>query len=102
MSPASNLKIDLTEKFPLLARAPIIEAVLDIRARAEAPWEESAVSERLSKELPDYPVVQSKREIRHELKIDKGQPAEQSIQDMGWKGLQLQSGDKRRIAQFHR
>jgi uncharacterized protein (TIGR04255 family) len=101
MSPASNLKIDLTEKFPLLARAPIIEAVLDIRARAEAPWEESAVSERLRKELPDYPIVQSKREIRHELKIDKGQPAAQSIQDR-WKGLQFQSGDKRHIAQFHR
>jgi uncharacterized protein (TIGR04255 family) len=102
MSPASKLKIDLTENFPLLARAPIVEAVLDIRARAEAPWEESAVSERLRKELPDYPVVQSKREIRHEVKIDKGQPAKQSIKDMGWKGLQLQSGDKRHIAQFHR
>ena len=102
MSHASDLKIDIMEKFPLLSHAPIVEAVLDIRARAETPWEESAVSARLRKELPDYPVVQSKREIRHDLKIDKEQPAEQSVQDMGWKGLQLQSGDKRHIAQFHR
>lgn len=102
MSRAPNLKIDLTEKFPRLAQAPIVEAVLEVRTRAEVHWEELVVAERLKKELPDYPLVQSKREVRHELKLDSGQPAEQTIQDMGWTGLQLQSADKLHIAQFHR
>jgi hypothetical protein len=30
------MKIDLTEKFPYLSRAPIVEAVIDFRAKPTA------------------------------------------------------------------
>ena len=52
---ADQLKIDPAQEFPHLARAPIVEAALEIRARAEAPWEELALLEQLKARLPDYP-----------------------------------------------
>lgn len=97
-----NLRIDLTETFPLLGRAPIVEAVVEIRARAGADWDESAVAERLKEKLPEYPVVESHRRVRHEFRMAPGQPAEQSLHDLGWRGLRFESEDKRHIAQFAR
>lgn len=94
--------IDLKETFPLLARAPIIEAVIEVRARTQVPWEESAISERLKPRLPEYPSVQSHREFQHEFKVELGQPTEQTVQDLGWRGLRCESTDKRHIAQFNR
>lgn len=95
-------KIDLTETFPLLARAPIVEAVIEVRARAGVAWDESAISERLKPRLPEYPVVESHRGFRHEIRMVPGQPAEQALQDLGWRGLRFESEDKRHIAQFNR
>jgi len=96
------IKIDVTEKFPRLKQAPIIEAVIEIRARAESPWEESAIEGKLKEKLPDYPKVTSQSEVQHELKIAPGLPPEQIFRDLGWKGLRLQSADDRYIAQFNR
>ncbi len=69
------MKIDVVEQFEHLARAPIVEAVIDVRARAEAAWEEQVVSEMLKPKLPDYPLG---------------------------RGLRFQSADGRHIAQFNR
>lgn len=95
-------KIDLTESFPLLSRAPIVEAVIGVTARAESAWEESAISERFRQRLPGYPSVHSHREIRHELKFAADAQPEQAVHDMGWRGLRCESADKLHIAQFNR
>ncbi len=95
-------KIDLTEAFPLLSRAPIVEAVIGVTARAESAWEESAVSEQFKQRLPEYPSVQSHREIRHEIKVTADAQPEQAVHDMGWRGLRCESADKLHIAQFNR
>ncbi|MBI3477364.1 MAG: TIGR04255 family protein [Acidobacteria bacterium] len=97
-----SLRIDLAETFPLLGRAPIVEAVIEVRARAGVAWDESAISERLKPKLPEYPVVESHRGFRHEIRMVPGQPAEQALQDLGWRGLRFESEDKRHIAQFNR
>ncbi len=102
MSAPENVKIDLAEQFPHLPRAPIVEAVIDIRGRAEVPWEESTIEVQLKAQLPDYPRLSSHREFRHEVKMAPGQQPQQSLEDMGWKGLRLQSTDKLHIAQFNR
>ncbi len=102
MSAPGNLKIDITERFPHLPNAPIVEAVIDIRGRAGAPWEESAIREKLKAELPDYPQASSHREFRHEVKMVPGQEPQQTVIDLGWKGVRLQSTDKLHIAQFNR
>lgn len=102
MSAPGSVTIDTAEQFPHLSHAPIVEAVVDIRARAEEPWEESAIQARLKAQLPDYPQVDSHREFRHEFKVAPGQGPQQTLLDLGWKGLRLQSPDGRHIAQFNR
>jgi len=102
MTAPGNVRIDLAEQFPHLPHAPIVEAVIDIRGRAEEPWDESAIRERLKAQLPDYPQVNSHREFRHELKMAPDQEPQQTLLDLGWKGLRLQSSDKLHIAQFNR
>ena len=37
----NKFTIDLDEKFPHLSKAPIIEAVIDIRVVPTAPWNET-------------------------------------------------------------
>ena len=96
------LKIDVAESFPHLEHAPIVEAVIEIRTRVESPWEESALREHLKAKLPSYPKIYSQSEFRHEMKMKLGQPPEQILHDLGWKGLRLQSADDRYIAQFNR
>ena len=95
-------KIDLTESFPLLSRAPIVEAIIGVTARAVSTWEESAITEQFKRCLPEYPNVQSHREIRREFKLAPGAKSEQAVQDMGWLGLRCESEDKLHIAQFNR
>lgn len=96
------MKIDATEQFQHLPHAPIVEAVIEVRARAECAWEESLVSEQLKPKLPDYPDVASQNEFRQEFKLGLGQPPEARQHDLGWKGLRFQSADKRHVAQFNR
>jgi uncharacterized protein (TIGR04255 family) len=95
-------KIDLTESFPPLSRAPIVEAVIGITARAESAWEEDAIAKQFKQRLPDYSNVQSHREVRHELKVAADAQPEQTVHDMGWHGLRCESVDKLLIAQFNR
>lgn len=102
MSLASRFSIDVKETFPSLAQAPIVEAVIEIRAQAEAPWEEPAITEQLKTMLPDYPGVQSQQQFMQEVKVDIGQKAEGVVRNLGWKGLRLESADKLHIAQFNR
>jgi uncharacterized protein (TIGR04255 family) len=95
-------RIDPSEEFSHLSRAPIVEAVLEIRSRAEAPWEEQAILNLLKSELPEYPSALSQREVRHELTMGPGQPTESKLQDLGMKGFRFESSDKRQIVQFNR
>lgn len=96
--------IDVEEKFPHLPKAPIVEAVVDIRTNAEAPWEEANIQNQLKKELPDYPKIMSQRKFTQEIKIGLGLETggKQSFHDLGWNGCRLQSKDQLNIAQFNR
>lgn len=102
MSLPGTVRVDLEEQFPHLPHAPIVEAVIDIRGRAEAPWEESAIRAQLTAQLPGYSQLNSHREFRHEVRIAPGQEPQQALLDLGWKGLRLQSSDKLHIAQYYR
>ncbi|HSP61980.1 MAG TPA: hypothetical protein VLQ90_03260, partial [Pyrinomonadaceae bacterium] len=58
---ADELTIDTSEEFPRLSRAPIVEATLEFRCRAEATWEEAEILEQLKSRLPDYPLTLAQR-----------------------------------------
>lgn len=96
------MKIDVSEKFQHLPRAPIVEAVIQITARAEAPWEEKAITSVLKPKLPAYPKVVSRSNIRHQVKLSGTDLAQASKEDLGWHGLLFQSEDERQVAQFNR
>ena len=73
MSEQTEIKIDLTEGFQNLSKAPIVEAAIDVRARAEAPWQEGPVSQQLKGQLPDYPKVVSQKEIQQQFPAQRPQ-----------------------------
>ena len=97
-----ELKIDIAQEFPHLSRAPIVEAALEIRARAEGAWEESSILEQLKTRLPDYPAALSQREFRQEFQFWPNQSSETKYHDLGFKGFRFQSEDNLQIAQFNR
>jgi hypothetical protein len=54
MSTPRVVVIDQNEQFPHLNSAPIVEAVVDLRARAESDFNESVVTDFIKARLPDY------------------------------------------------
>jgi len=103
MTGTQKIKIDLTKSFPHLRNAPIVEAVIEIRARAEAPWDESTVLHDLKAKLAsDYPKVLSQNELRGQISFIPGQAAESATPDLKWRGLVFRSEDERHVAQFNR
>lgn len=94
--------LNLGETFPHLDHAPIVEAILEVRAQASTPWEESTIATIVQQKIPDYPNVQPVQTIRHELKMEAGQKPEQKVSDLGWRGLRCETEDKLQVAQFYR
>ena len=103
MTRTQKFKIDLTKPFHHLRNAPIVEAAIEIRARAEVPWDESSVSQELKAKLAlGYPSVLTQNEFQGETKFIPGQAVESAIRDLKWRGLVFRSGDDRHVAQFNR
>ncbi len=97
-----ELTIDTSEEFPRLSRAPIVEATLEFRCRAEATWEEAVILEQLKSRLPDYPLALAQRAFQQEFQFGLNQPAQGTYQDLGLKGFRFQSKDNLQITQFNR
>ena len=96
------MKIDVTEHFEYLRNAPIVEAAIEVRARAEVSWDEKAVSDQLKAKLPDYPQAISQNAVTHEINLTPGQAPQALQHDLGWRGLICRSPDEKHIAQFNR
>lgn len=93
-------KTDLSESFEHLPNAPIVEAVIHWRARAEKKLEPDALLENLKEKLPDYPNVQRQRELGVFAEIG---PDGASVQKQdNWLGYRFESADKLNVAQFTR
>lgn len=104
MTSVTKLPINIAEDFQHLTRAPIVEAVIDIRARPSVKLEEAALKRQLETKLGNYQFLDSLQhfEIRHEVSLQGDKPAAPIISEQGWKGLRFQSADKKNIAQFNR
>lgn len=96
------MKIDLSEVFPALSHAPIVEAVLDLRAKPSMQWDQEGFKEQLKKALPDYPKVEAQRAFKGELKAAAGKLPEHQVIDLGWTGLRFRSQDTLQVAQFRK
>ena len=61
------VNIDLQERFPHLSRAPITEALLEVRARAQVPWNKDEISRKIIEKVPDYPATMPEHGIENRI-----------------------------------
>ena len=102
MSTLQTVDIKPEEKFENLPRAPIVEAVIEIRARATKALEETSIRTAIEPKLAGYVFLDSLREFHSEVKLEGGKPPIQKVSDAGWKGVRFRSSDEKHIAQFNR
>jgi len=93
-------KLDLSERFPHLPRAPIVEAVIHWRARSEQRLAREDLRRELTSALPDYPTIKTQHELHFESALGRDGAAVSSRDE--WHGFRLESTDGRYIAQFTR
>jgi uncharacterized protein (TIGR04255 family) len=100
----SQIPIPREESFEHLSRAPITEAIVQVRGRALGPWDEDAVLARLKPALPEYPGCHSTRTLSQEFQFDPASTstATGKVQDLGWNGARFNSLDGRYVANFER
>jgi uncharacterized protein (TIGR04255 family) len=99
MVKVSTFQFDLDEQFSHLPSAPIVEAVIHWRARAEKPWEAESLRQQLSQRLPNYPKCQPQHELQLEAQFVGHDSATQQRR-VRLLGYRLVSADGRYIAQF--
>lgn len=101
-----KLEINLDEHFQHLSHAPIIEAVIDIRASCNELLEEMSFKSQIEPELVNYQFLDSPREIQfhlqHVVGYKESTPSSPIIKDLGWKGLRFRSNDGKQIVQFNK
>jgi uncharacterized protein (TIGR04255 family) len=102
MSTLQAVHIRPDEKFGNLPRAPIVEAVIEIRARATKTLEETSLRTTIEPKLAGYGFLDSLREYQGEVKFEDGKLSSQRVEDIGWKGVRFRSSDEKHIAQFNR
>ena len=102
MSTLQAVDIKLDEKFENLPHAPIVEAVIEIRARGSEALEETSLRTNIEPKLAGYVFLDSLREYQGEVKFEGGKLSSQQVQDIGWKGVRFRSTDEKHIAQFNR
>ena len=91
--------IDLKEKFRHLSKAPIVEAVLDIRVVLSVEWNETNLRNQLERLLPDYPKHDAIQETEFQLSPKTGTNV---IKDFVHVGLKCQSEDGLNVVQFNK
>jgi uncharacterized protein (TIGR04255 family) len=101
MKQGDAFKLDLSEPFPHLPRAPIVEAVIHWVARAGKPLSQEELRKQLAERLPEYPDCQPQQRLEFEAQIVPDGSSTQLRRD-SWHGFRLTSADKLQIAQFSR
>jgi uncharacterized protein (TIGR04255 family) len=100
-----NIVINLDDQFENLPNAPIVEAVIDIRCRAEVALEETTLKTQLAEKLVDYQYLDAVHDFKVEQQVHLREelPEEPIIRRLGWKGIRfIASDDKKHIAHFNR
>jgi uncharacterized protein (TIGR04255 family) len=96
------MKIDFSETFPHLSKAPIVEAVIDFRALPTIPCEQAQFEIHFKKEFSDYPAVQVHNRHNLQLKANASGLPEAGQSTTWWQGLVFNSTDKLQVVQCQR
>ena len=96
------MKIDFSETFPHLSKAPIVEAVIDFRSLPTIPCEQAQFEQHFKTEFQDFPLVQIHNQLNYHLKAKPDGQPEQVQSTSNWQGLVFHSSDKKRVVQCQR
>ena len=89
-------------EYPHLTKAPIVEAVIDLRVNLPAEFKLDAFHPLRSKLSNDYPGFEEQQIIEQMIKQEAGRAAEVSTRLSGTHGHRLISKDGKNIVQFRR
>lgn len=89
----------LTVEYPHLSKAPITEAVFDIRVRARAELKASEF-EQLHTKLPQYPGKNAQRAFEASFEVGPGGLSKQGAKVSDAIGYRFESADKKQLVQF--
>lgn len=96
-------RLDLNEKFPRLACAPIVEAAIHWQARAQKALEQDTLRTVLSRRLPDYPKCEPVQQFGFMASIAGQETTEPIVrQQGGWDGFRLTSEHGLHVVQLKR
>ena len=103
MAQNNKFTIDLNEKHPHLSKAPVVEAVIDIRVPPSQEWNETSVAEVLKVKLGEtYPSTASCRHPEFKIFGAEGAPPAFSVNEGAWWGIQCKAVTHPHIVQFNR
>jgi uncharacterized protein (TIGR04255 family) len=94
-----SFQIDLSQTFPNLARAPIVEAVIQWQSRAGRWFNPEELKQKLTARLPEYPAC----EAQHEMQVAATGVARGDtsvVHQTRWQGFRLRSQDPPHVVQF--
>jgi uncharacterized protein (TIGR04255 family) len=83
-----------------LARAPIVEAIFDIRVSRAQGFDPLSLQDLARREGDRYPVVEEQRAFLAQLEVAPGRPPTAGTQDLGLDGFLLRAADALTLAQF--
>ncbi len=95
-------KIDPNRTYPHLTKAPIVEAVIEVRVNTEKPLEEEYLLSSVKKRVPGYSKISPQHEYKHELKLPPDKKSELKVADPVFKGARLHADGTPQIVQFNR
>jgi uncharacterized protein (TIGR04255 family) len=96
------MNFDYSEQFQNLSHAPIVEAVIDFRARPMIPCDQAQFETYFKRELQDFPIVQIYNQLNYQLKAKTDGQPEPTQATSSWHGLILRSADNLRVVQCQR
>jgi len=92
----------MSETFPHLSKAPIIEAVIDFRTALAPTFNVEKLQEAHATIRQDYPQMKTQRSWMGQMMQTAGKPPKQAIRDLGVTGYAFSSADGKYVAQFRR
>ncbi|MBV9491093.1 MAG: TIGR04255 family protein, partial [Verrucomicrobia bacterium] len=96
------LYIDTTERFPHLLKAPIVEAVLQISARASTAWTEDTVVPQVREAFPPGTQVISEQSAEQQFNLMRGVGLEHLKHSVSWQGVVIPKGERPEVIRFTR
>lgn len=96
----AQFKLPVEDEYPHLPQAPIVEAVIDIRAPSQVDHQEELLRRQLDSKLPDYQYLHSLNQFELNTKLEKGGTPQSAFRSM-WSGLSYKSTDNHKITQFN-